>query len=431
MRLGTDMKHLCVFLLLLAGGAVCLQARGASPRQDAWTVDTVTISTRDAFVLNAYLLRPRSYRGAYPCVACFHQLWGNKDDFLPLFPYLARAGIMAIAADYPRQRPDLSKQRYEDFIDTLTYCAGHPHINADKLGVLTASFSVETGMFAIVGNPRVRAAALLGGIIVSECTRRWLTLNAGLAIFPITSIHDGVNAELAREYMARSVNPLSRCWLIDDRDNRYGVHAHGTFVFDRFPESLEKLQIFYADVFGTQRDPRQVRIIAKTTDSVTFPARDGMPLRGTYKKPVQGQPPYPALILYPPQFYSRRYYDQAAYSLSQAGCCVLAPNTKRTCRAQETLALCDKEILAAVDFLRADTDIDNARIGLLLPSFYFLFAKERVLRGDLPVGTIVLVDFGPNLYGIDMRDIAGPEYQMFYIYPHHIRTLHQWLPEKL
>ena len=74
-----------------------------------WVIDEITFKTRDGFELSAFLLRPENPgKNKYPSVACFHQLSGNRDDFLKLFPMFAKKGIVALAPNFVRQKANLS-----------------------------------------------------------------------------------------------------------------------------------------------------------------------------------------------------------------------------------------------------------------------------------------------------------------------------------
>jgi dienelactone hydrolase len=392
----------------------------SSPR---WIIEEVTFKARDGFELSAYVLRPRNLRSSgkkYPAVACFHQLWGNRDDFLKLFPFLADAGVIAIAPNFLRQKPTMSPTRISDLADTVAFLEKAPGVDAKRLGIITASFSVETGLMAIRGKKNVIAAVMLSGPVLSESSRKWLTLNSDLAIFAMTSIYDAKPNDppkhhlIMEECLARNLNPLSRSMFIDDKKNRFSIFAHGTFSFDEFPEILEKLQKFFIDVFAIKTRENGVieELLPKYT--VFYNSTDGFPIMATFKQP-RLKTKMPAVILYPPQFMSRTFYEPVINSLIARGIAVLAPNTKRTCREARTLHLCEKEIGGAVNYLKNLKDIDPDRIAILFPCFYYLSARDLIERHVFPVKSIIFMETGDMDYGVNPREIKSDGYRFYYL----------------
>lgn len=376
-----------------------------------WVVEDVQFRAGDGFNLQAYLVRPKPPRGRYPAVACFHQLWGNRDDFLKIFPVLADAGIVVLAPDFPRQQPNYDPRRISDLRDALDFLESRSFVDREKLGIITASFSVETGMTAILDKPNIVANVMISGQILQEDSRKYLTLNSNLAIFAIASIYDGSNHLLMKEYLGRSLNPFSRHLFLDDASNPFLIHAHGTFVFDEFPQSLDRIRDFFMDVFHVQNRPG-CRIKARIPEyAVSFDSSDGLPVWATFRKPVAKSGLSPAVILYPPQFLNRRYYHKLGERLIEKGIAFLAPNTKRTCRVEEKLVLCEREILGAIRFLTSDPDIDPNRIAVVFPSFYFLIARKMVENSEIPAKMVVFMETGQMNYGINPLEIDHGNYR--------------------
>src|SRR4030042_5472428 len=114
-------KYCYAFLLLIAIAVLHIFIACRGQKLPAWIIKDIHFATRDGLQLESYLLQPENITGKYSAVACFHQCWGNRDDYLKLLPYLAEAGIIAIVPNYPRLAPTLDKRRYTDLIDTLDY----------------------------------------------------------------------------------------------------------------------------------------------------------------------------------------------------------------------------------------------------------------------------------------------------------------------
>jgi len=407
-----------IIAIAIIGAMVLLFHPFSSPR---WIVEEITFKAEDGFPLKAHLLRPENPRKKYPAVACLHQLWGNRDDFLKLYPYLADSGIIAIAPNFPRQRPNMSPRRISDLRDTVQYLEEMKWVDPERLGIITASFSVETGLMAIWGKKNVIADVMLSGPVLSEESRKWLTLNSDLAIFTMTNIYEGKPNDppkhhlLMEECLARSLNPFSRSMFLDDKKNRFSIFAHGTFVFDEFPEILDKLQNFFSDVFRIRSKERGKIEQLLPDNTIYFPSTDGFPIAATFKVPGLNMKKYPAVILYPPQFRCRTFYDKIVNLFISRGIAVLAPNTKRTCREPRTLHLCDKEINGAINYLKSLKEIDSQRIGILFPNFYYLAAENLMTNHALPVKTVIFMETGETDFGVNPRDIPGNGYDIQYL----------------
>ncbi len=358
-----------------------------------WVIDEVTFKARDGFEISAFLLKPFNTRNRkYSSVACFHQLSGNRDDFLNLFPLFAKKGIIAIAPNFVRQKANLSNKRITDLKDTLKYLSSLEYTEKGKTGIITASFTVETGMYAIVNNADVIADVIISGPILREESRQWLTRNTDLAIFNIASILDGNHYLLMEEYTERSLNPLSRNLFIEKEETPFGLPAHGTFVFDEIPEIQDHIADFFAEVFGIEKETGGVISNPVPENMITFYSTDNMPINATFRKP-EGESGVPAVLLYPPESETRLYYNDLIQTLIERGFAVLAPNTKRACRKKTKINLCDMEVNGAVNFLKSDKDIDPDRIAVLFPGFYHYFAVKAVNNNELPVKLVLLMNF--------------------------------------
>lgn len=395
-----------------------------------WIVDDIYFKAQDGFKLNAYLLRPKNPIGKKPAVACLHQLSGNRDDFLKLFPYFAEAGIIAIAPDFPRQQPNFDPKRISDLRDTIGFLENLEYVDSERLGIITASFSVETGLVAIGNKPNVIADVMISGPVLRESSRQWISLNSNLAIFTIASIYDGNHYLLFEECLARSFNPFSRKMFIKKKETPFVLPAHGTFVFDEVPESLKKIQKFFMDVFGITEMEKKTIDNPIPPNVITFEATDGMPIYATFKKPRKKEKS-PAVILYPPEFLSRTFYNSIIDDLVSSGMAVLAPNTKRACRKRSKIELCEREVNGAIHFLSGFENIDKNRIAVLFPSFYYLYAKRAMENREIPVKIVFLMDLGKINYGINPRTINKNGYEVYYLNGANFKRLHYILRKRL
>jgi hypothetical protein len=423
------LKKIGLILLILLAILAIIFAPKIFPSKH-WINDDIHFETADGFKLNAYLLHPKNPTGKMPAIACLHQLSGNRDDFLKLFPYFADAGIVAIAPDFPRQQPNFDPKRISDLRDTIGFLEELEYVDSERLGIITASFSVETGLVAIRNKPNVIADVMISGPVLREASRKWISLNSNLAIFTIASVYDGNHYLLYDECLARSLNPFSRKMFIKKKEAPFVLPAHGTFVFDEIPESLPQIQKFFMDVFGIAESKKQVIENLVPKNMIAIEATDGMPIYATFRQPVKNGKA-PAIILYPPEFLSRTFYNSLIDELVSSGIAVLSPNTKRACRKLSKIPLCEREVNGAINFLTGSKNIDASRIAVLFPSFYYLYAKRAIENREIPVKVIFLMDLGKINYGINPRKIRKNGYEVYYLNGANFKKLQYILKKRL
>ncbi len=414
------------FIMLLLISSACESEKRKSslePIGPEWVIEDIYFKVRDGKALRAYYLHPKNPKRKYPAVACLHQLWGNRDDFLKMFPAFAESGIIAIAPNLARQQVGGDMARITDLADTIDYLGKMPSVQASKLGIITASFSVETGLMAIKGRPNVIADVMISGPITSEQSKKWITRNSNLAIYTITSLYDQKPGYpphhhlLMEECLMRSLNPHSRAYFIDDQLNPYSIYAHGTFLFDEIPGSVKKLQTFFENVFEITTRERGLLKSWLPKYTVFFKSTDGFPVAATFRKPDLMNRKIPAVILYPPEYLSRTRYQELVYEFIARGMAVLLPNVKRTCREARTLHLCEKEINGAVNYLKGIKGIDSDRIGIMLPSFYFLSGEQLVRDRAVGAKMIIFMKMGKKDFGVDPGKILEHRngYRLFWL----------------
>lgn len=384
-----------------------------------WIIEEITIKAQDGLPLEAYLLRPQLVSEKYPAVICFHQCWGNRDDFLKLFPFFAEAGIIAISANYPRLAPTLDPRRHTDLANTIDYALSLDFIDKNRIGIITSSLSVNAGLIAIRNKKNVIADVMLSGPILDEESKKWLTINSNLAIFPITSIYDGYNHIFMKEYIRRNTNPYTRHLFLDDTSNRFSINAHGTFIFDEYPNSILKIQKFFMEVFNINKRNHGYLKKILPKDTIVFHAIDKMPIIATIKKPHK--PTHSAIILYPPRYQNRTFYSSYIEKLAEKNILVFAPNTKRTCRSENKLYLCEREIMGAVNYLSQNQNIN--KVIIVFPSFYFLAAKSLIANNKLLNGVFVFAETGDHNYGVKPKNITNSSNKIYHLKHLNIQNL--------
>jgi dienelactone hydrolase len=429
-KLMNNARSIVLFLALAVAVVLLILVFGIQ-WSESWRVEDIRFKARDGFELRAFLLRPDRADGKHPGVACFHQLWGNRDDFLKLLPKMAEAGVVTLVPNFLRQQPTYDPRRISDLRDAIEFLEGLEYVDPQRLGIITASFSVETGLMAILDKPNVIADVMISGQILREDSRKWLTFNSDLAIFTIASVDDGSHFLLMDEYLGRSLNPHSRKYFISKESDPYSIQAHGTFVFDEVPETLDMVRRFFVDVFGLEPEDGGRLRGGDHRDVVTVSSTDGFPVVATFKPATAGTPPHPAVILYPPQFQSRLYYTRIAERLARQGVTVLAPNTKRTCRVEEKLHLCDKEIHGAIEFLKTREDVDPDRLAVVFPSFYYLVGKKMVTNGELPAKIVVFMDAGSMDYDVEPSSLDAGKYKLIHLRKSNLGKLSHLLIKEL
>lgn len=399
-------------MLFIASVIYLLMIQSRGP---AWIIEEISYHAQDGFELKAWFLRPRVINGKYPAVACFHHAWGNRDDFLKLFPYFAESGIIAISPNLPRELPNYDPTRFQDLTDTINYLETLTYVDAKRIGMVTSSLSVNTGALAIQGKPNVIADVMLSGPIMNEDTRKWLTINSDLALFIVVSKYEAPNYDLMREYYARSLHPLTRAYFIDNPEKKFVVENHGIYLFDTYPSTLPKTQQFFKDVFHIQSKNYGYLKKPLPANTVYIPSSDGFPFFATFALPKYKISNVPAVILYPPRYQSRTYYDKLVNKLLSKGIAVLAANNKRTCRYADTEFLCDREIKGAVNYLLSSRKIDKKRTAIVFPSPYFLTGKSLVINNQLPLNKVIFVENGDINYGIVPQNIKKTHNKILYL----------------
>ena len=53
------------------------------------------------------------------------------------------------------------------------------------------------------------------------------------------------------------------------------------------------------------------------------------------------------------------------------------------------------------------------RVGVLFPSFYYLFAKKMIDEGKLPFKIVIFLETGEMNYGLNPSDFNSDTYKMF------------------
>ena len=404
---------LIVFILLIAL-SFCILFIYHRHNRSAWIIENIHYKVRDGFELEAFLLRPKEINGKYPVAVCFHHAWGNRDDYLKLFPSFAEAGIIAVSPNLPRQLPNLDPKRFLDLIDTLDYVEALSFVDKNKMGIVTSSLSVNNGAISITRKPNVIGAVMLSGPIMNEENRKWITINSDLALLIMVSKYERINSLLMQEYLQRSLNPLSKAIFIDNKEKTFKVEYHGTYLLDTYPESIPQIQNFFIQVFDIQNKANGHLDNPLPENTVFFNSSDGLPVSATFVLPENKRKNIPAVVLYPPRFKSRTYYDGLINNLLSQGIAVLAPNNKRTCRYQDTEFLCDREIEGALNFLNANNKIDKSRTAIVFPSAYFLAGKLLLINHKLPMKKVIFADDDINSSDIDPREIKNSYYKIIY-----------------
>lgn len=383
--------------------------------RNAWIIENIHYKVRDGFELEAFLLRPKEIKAKYPMVVCFHHAWGNRDDFLKLFPYFADAGIIAISPNLPRQLPNLDPKRFLDLIDTLKYVETINYVDKDRIGIVTSSLSVNTGAIAITGKQNIKGAVMLSGPIMDEGSRKWLTIDSDLALLIMVSKYEGANYLLMQEYYQRSLNPLSKAIFIDNKEKTFVVEYHGTYLLDTYPDSIPQIQKFFMEVFNMQSLSMAHLKNYLPENTVIFNSSDGLPIFATFALPENKKKNIPAVVLYPPRFKSRTYYDKLVKNLNAKGIAVLAPNNKRTCRYKDAEFLCDREIQGALNFLNSRDNIDKNRTAIVFPTAYFLAGKFLLINNKLTMKKVIFAEDERDTYEVDPRGLKHTYNKIIYL----------------
>ena len=81
---------------------------------------------------------------------------------------MAEAGVVTLVPNFLRQQPTYDPRRISDLRDAIEFLEGLEYVDPQRLGIITASFSVETGLMAILDKPNVIADVMISGQILRE-----------------------------------------------------------------------------------------------------------------------------------------------------------------------------------------------------------------------------------------------------------------------
>ena len=357
-------------------------------KKSKWVIGDITYGARDGLRIRAYLLKPVIIKQAYPAIVCIHHAWGNKDDYLKLFPKLSSVGIIALSPDLVRHKPSFKKERYQDIIDSINYIKSISYVDKDRIGIVTSSLSVSTGAIALNYEMNAKAFVMLSGSIITEGQRKVLTRNTDLAIFPVISKYEGNVYHLMREYYARNVNPVSRYLFFDNEEKRFKVEEHGTYLFDTHPEIIDLIGKFLIDAFEIKNISNGIIEKIPPLDTVEFNSTDKFPVYATY---YEARDNSKAVLFYPPRYKSRLHYEEIGKKLKGKGVNVMIANNKRTCRYSDEEYLCDREIKGAVEFLIRNNRIKEDGIIGVFPAAYFIAVDRLLERKQMNLSKVILI----------------------------------------
>jgi len=377
---------------------IYLLAVGCSrSKKSNWEVQDIVYQARDGLKIRAYLLKPVIVKKKYPVVVCIHHAWGNRDDYLKLFPSLANAGVIALSPELERHKPGFKKERFQDITDSIDFIENLPFTDKTGIGIITSSLSVNTGAIAITNKWNVKAFVMLSGPIIMENQRKMLTINTDMAIFPIVSKYEGNNYQLMREYIVRNINPKSRFLVLDNKEKKFKVEEHGTYLFDTHPEIINMIENFLIDAFEIANQENGIIKNLIPLNAVEFRSTDGLSIFATFYSPRRKEAD--TVLLLPPRYKSRLYYEDVATELNKLGLGVMAMNNKRTCRYSDEEFLCDREIKGALKFLTENNKIKKEKIIIVAPSAYFIAVKKLIEQNELNIKKIIFVGKpDPNAY---------------------------------
>ncbi len=385
------MKIVILFIVLI------LYVSCSNFLRNEWVIEDITYQAKDGLKIRAYLLKPKVIKGVYPAAVCIHHAWGNRDDYLKLFPNLASAGIITISPDLIRHKPSFNKERYEDIIDTINYIKKIAYVNSNKIALVTSSLSVSTGAIAISNDLSVKAFIMLSGPIINESARKMLTRNTDLAIFPIISKYETNNYYMMQEYLARNLNDKSRFIFLDNEEKEFKVEEHGTYLLDTHPEILQQIEKFLRDVFELPYKREGVIKHKIPVNTIEFKSTDNFPVFATFYPPANNESK--TVLFYPPRYRSRLFYEDIILKLRKSSVGIMVPNNKRTCRYDEMEILCDREIKGAIDFLDKSKGIPKNNIIAVFPAAYFLAVEKLLMKNELQIKKVVLIGKpDPNAY---------------------------------
>lgn len=178
--------------------------------------------TEDGVTIALDLHLPPRAEGPAPLVVLCHQLDRDRSSWAPLVPRLVERGYAVAALDHrgfgasrrevasPEELTDLHKHNMRlDVIGAVAAASRLRGVDASRIAIVGAGFSVDLAVQAAITNRNVRALVLLSGPIYRDA-EDFLVLHPELPVLLVAAERHERTAFVMRQHAAKLTGPEQR-----------------------------------------------------------------------------------------------------------------------------------------------------------------------------------------------------------------------------
>jgi dienelactone hydrolase len=367
--------------------------------------DVVTFETEDGWKLTGSLFLPQDASAApRPGVLLLSEPgWEDRTIFTSyLGEDLAKTGFVALSMDYRGTGASVghasaNQKRFEKFtakekegiaLDiraAMRFLAKRPGVDANRLGIVAASWTASYAVREASGNSDVRALVLISGA-PGESEKTYLDSEGGIPVLGVVGKDDKENLlELAKVY-ADSKN--------DSSDLLIAV-GYGAGMFSH-TKGLEGKVVAWLDRnlqgLGSERE-------------ISFQSKDGWTVQGLLRIPPGASPgsKVPGVVMVHGAKHDQQTYHEMAPQLAKEGIATLRFDWRgkgRSIAEGKSLYGIDMpgpvssniylDVEGAIELLASQPEVDATRIGLIAATAGTGYAL-RAAHGDERIQTVVLL----------------------------------------
>lgn len=371
------------YLLLLIGFCASMVGSVAAEERD------INFQTEDGWTIYGTLSIPDSNKQKLPVVILLPSMAHDRTSFgiyrdpgpgRPQYPGLAPViqshGVATLSLDLRGRGRSIGMKEQHAFNDeersriyldvrgAMSFIEKQPMLDASRIGLVGVEHSADAAIRGWAGDSRVQAMALISGRL-SQVAKQHIVASPKLPLFLTVSSED-----------KRGFADMTDAYFLSDSARTeievYDGLGIGTWMFSmyrqRFPNQQplhEKIGHWIANLL----------LMTGRLREVSFQTEDGWTIFGNFRLPEEKTSKKPAVILLHSGLSDRYAYHELEIELARAGLAVLnidwrgrGKSTGRGSYFELSRAERDRgylDVLAAVNFLASQSDIDANRIGVL------------------------------------------------------------------
>ena len=356
-------------------------AAGAAERKAAFVEKKVTFKADDGWTLHGMFSSPKGAKRSVPAVVFLHSFEHDRDVFgYYIYPGMAEIigsrGVATLRFDLRGRGQSMGKKElhsfspeersklYLDVRAALSFLETQASVDVSRVGIVAEQQSAEAAVMGWSGDSRVRAMALISGRL-SDTAKSQIAASPELPMLLVVSSED-------KQGFADATDAY---FLSTSRETDIEVYEGlgiGTAMFSASQDQAPKevpLQRRIADWVADQ-----ILSEGKLTE-VSFQTEDGWTIYGNLRVPQGIAERIPAVLLLHTSLSDRHVYHDLEIALAKKGLAVLNIDWRGKGKStgkgryselsEDEHAKSPLDVLAAVNFLASQPNIDATRIGVL------------------------------------------------------------------